>query len=88
MLFHEEEKDTILTLSNDKGHHFSPVIITFSEGDSYVCTFNKATTDSTMMTQLLMNIGKSGMTSQKSWHKGLILSSLPLLMARKALSCY
>ena len=40
MLFHEEEKDTILTLSNDKGHHFSPVIITFPEGDSYVCTFN------------------------------------------------
>ena len=40
MLFHEEEANTILRLSDKLGRPFSPVEVTFSEGDKYLCEFN------------------------------------------------
>lgn len=38
MIFHEEEKETICKL-DDGGKPYSPVIMTFPEGDSYLCEF-------------------------------------------------
>lgn len=40
MLFHEEERGTILKLTDEHRNHFSPVEMTFAEGDSYLCEFN------------------------------------------------
>lgn len=38
MIFHEEEKETICKLDKN-GKPYSPVIMTFPEGDSYLCEF-------------------------------------------------
>ena len=40
MYFHEEEKDTIAKLDEKDGKPYSPVIMTFLEGDSYLCEFD------------------------------------------------
>lgn len=42
MLFHEEEKKTILKLTDANGDHYSPIIMSFPEGDSYICKINTA----------------------------------------------
>ena len=39
MIFHEEEKETICKLDDENGKPYSPVIMTFAEGDSYLCKF-------------------------------------------------
>lgn len=39
MVFHEEEKRTIWKLMDDKGEAFSPITMTFAEGDKYICRF-------------------------------------------------
>lgn len=42
MLFHEEEKNTVLRLTDECGNYFSPVEMAFPEGDSYICKINTA----------------------------------------------
>jgi len=39
MIFHEEKKETICKLDDENGKPYTPAIVAFPEGDSYLCEF-------------------------------------------------